>query len=265
MPIASRIPGIESRTSVVRMRIASILPPRPPASAPMIIPITSAMITALTPTCRLICAPYRIRLNWSRPWRSVPMTCADDGGWRRFESSPSSGPYGAMIGASRAAPMNTTMHTTPSIAGLLRMSRRNAADHRPRLARRSASGVTVVAVAVMGSSLRSRVPYPRVEVGVADVDQEVHHQEHEGEDEDRRLDDEVVTVADRLHHVPPHAVPAEHGLGQHGAGEQPADLEADDRDHRQPRVAHDVPCVDPALLEALRASRPDVVLVVHVE
>ena len=53
-----------------------------------------------------------------------------------------------MNGARIAAPTNTTMHTTPSIAGLLRSSRRQASDHRPRLARRSATGVMVVAGSV---------------------------------------------------------------------------------------------------------------------
>src|SRR5215203_3356486 len=132
-----------------------------------------------------------------------------------------------MTGANTAAPMNTTMHTTPNIAGLLRSRRRNASDHRPRLARRSARGVgpTVVAGAVIDLPPRSRVPDPRVEVRVADVHQEVHHEEDQREDEDRGLDDEVVAVADRLHHVPPDAVPREHRLGEDGAGEEAADLE----------------------------------------
>ena len=91
MPIASRIPGIDSRTSVERMSTASTLPPIPPAAAPMMTPKNSAMITATTPTWRLIWAPYRMRLNWSRPWRSVPMMNCGEGGSRLLPGR-SSGP-----------------------------------------------------------------------------------------------------------------------------------------------------------------------------
>ena len=51
----------------------------------------------------------------------------------------------------------------------------------------------------------------------------------------------------------------------HGAREQAAHLEADDGDHRQPGVAHDVAVVDPLLGQALGASGSHVVLVGDVE
>ena len=57
MPIASRMPGIASRTSVTRISTASTLPPRPPASAPMITPMMRPMTTDATPAMRLTWAP----------------------------------------------------------------------------------------------------------------------------------------------------------------------------------------------------------------
>ena len=59
--------------------------------------------------------------------------------------------------------------------------------------------------------------------------------------------------------------PGEDRLGEDGAREQQPDLEADDRRDRQQRVPEDVPRVDGARRDALRARRADVVLVLDVE
>src|SRR5664280_2364857 len=160
-----------------------------------------------------------------------------------------------MYGARTAAVTKIAMHTAPTKAGPLRISRRNASRHSPRLAR--AVGRATMAI----GWLTSAVPDPWVQERVADVHDQVHHQEDRGEDQDERLDHDVVVVLDRAHHPGADAVPREDRLGQDGAGEQAAHLEADDRRDGQPRVAHDVPVVDAALGEALGPRGPDVVLV----
>ncbi len=73
IPIASRMPGIARRTSTIRMRTESTLPPNAPAIAPIVPPIVRAISTETTPTKRLIRAPNRIRLNRSWLCLSVPM------------------------------------------------------------------------------------------------------------------------------------------------------------------------------------------------
>ena len=45
MAMASRMPGIASSTSVIRIRTVSTRPPKAPATAPMVPPIARPMIT----------------------------------------------------------------------------------------------------------------------------------------------------------------------------------------------------------------------------
>ena len=86
-----------------------------------------------------------------------------------------------------------------------------------------------------------------------------------GEDQDDGLDDQVVVVLDRIDDVAADAGPGEDRLRDDGAGEQTADLEADDRRDRQPCVAHDVARVDALVGQPLGSCRPDIVLVGDVE
>src|SRR5574337_174596 len=138
------------------------------------------------------------------------------------------------------------MHTRPTMAGPLRRSRRRASPQRPRLAR-AATGRLATAV----PAAISAVPDARVEEGVADVHDEVHHEEDEGEDQDRRLDHEVVMVLDGVDPPGAHPVPGEDRLGDHRPGQEAAYLEPDDGGHRQPGVAHDVAGIHPPLGETL--------------
>src|SRR3990172_5249815 len=225
MPMASRMPGMASRTSTTRIRTLSARPPAAPAMAPTKPPMITPKMTEPSPTRRLIRAPYTTRVNSSRPCRSWPMRCSGRGGY-----GPVAPPLASGGGGDRA----------PGAGG----------------GGGGAGGTTAtVPLGISG------VPDARVEEGVGDVHDKVHHQEDEGEDEDRRLHHEVVAVTDGVDDPAPHAVPGEDGLGDDRAGEQAADLEADDRHHRQPGVAHDVPSVDTPLGEALGARRAHVVLV----
>src|ERR1035437_489208 len=260
IPIASRIPGTASRTSVMRIRTVSTLPPTPPASAPMVVPKMSPKATATTPTVRLIRAPYRTRLNSSRPSRSVPMRWARSGPCLLRARFPTAGSYGAMIGASTAPSTKMAMKTSPRIAGPFRNNRWNASRHSPLLARGAArTTADVVPEAISG------IPDPRIEEGIAAVLDPVHHGVNRWEDEGQRLNHDVVVVLDRGHHPRADAGPVEDGLGQDRAATERAHLQSDDGDHRQPGVAHDMAVVDPAPGEALGPRRPHVVLVADVD
>src|SRR6266511_778731 len=259
MPIASRMPGTARSTSTTRISTLSTRPPAAPARAPTIPPIVRPMTTEITPTNRLIRAPNMTRLSSSRPCRSRPNQCAalgPGGGCRAGKRA--SGSYGAMIGANTATITNTPMRNIPSSAGRLRRSRRRASRHRPLLARGSIR-VTAATVVISG------VPDPRVEEGVADIHDEIHEEEDEGENEDHRLNDVVVMILDRLHDVLADAVPGKHRLRDHRACEQAAHLQPDDRRDGQPRIAHDVAVVHPPLAKALGPGRSNVVLVGDVQ
>src|SRR5574340_711899 len=107
-----------------------------------------------------------------------------------------------MYGASTAPTTKMAMQTSPTRAGPFRRRRCQASPQRPRLARGAARTTIVGSRAVI-----SGVPDPRIEEGVADVDDQVHEEEDRGEDQDRRLDDHVVVVLDGGHDPRPHAVP----------------------------------------------------------
>src|SRR5450756_362728 len=195
MPIASRMPGTASSTSVIRMRRASTLPPAPPAIAPITVPKARPTSTATTPTVRLMRAPYRTRLNSSRPSRSVPIGCARLGPCLPEARFPIVGSYWAITGARTAPRMKIAMQMSPKIAGPFRLRRRRASRHKPRLAR----GVERTITAVVWSAI-SAVPDPRIEECVADVHEQVHGQEDRREDQDECLHDDVVVVLDGGHH-----------------------------------------------------------------
>src|ERR1035437_1082574 len=95
-----------------------------------------------------------------------------------FASEPSVGPYGAIRGARTAPSTKIEMQTRPTIAGLLRNTRRKASRHRPRLARGAAGTTTTADWLVI-----SAVPDPRIEQGVPEVDDQVHRQEDRRENQ----------------------------------------------------------------------------------
>ncbi len=69
---ASTMYGKASTASVNRARIVSITPPKYPAIRPTTTPATVPIAVVTKPTNREMRAPYRIRMNRSRPVPSLP-------------------------------------------------------------------------------------------------------------------------------------------------------------------------------------------------
>ncbi len=65
--------------STMRIISESVPPPKNPAMAPKLVPITTAMSVARMPTLSEIRAPYTTRENRSRPTESVPNQWSRDG------------------------------------------------------------------------------------------------------------------------------------------------------------------------------------------
>src|SRR3954471_8654421 len=100
---------------------------------------------------------------------------------------------------------------------------------------------------------------PGVEEGVDDVDDQVSEDEDHGDEEDDALHDGIVTIEDGPHQDAADAADGEDGFGDDGAAEQQSQLNADDRDHRNERVAQSVAEDDGPLWQPLGARCPHVV------
>ena len=74
------------------------------------------------------------------------------------------------------------------------------------------------------------------------------------------LQERVVAAVERLHRQRPEAGPAEHDLGRDRPGHDVAEVDRDQRDHREQGVGEGVLVEDAAVREALRPGRRDVVL-----
>ena len=184
MPIASRMPGIASMTSTTRIRTASTLPPSAAGErSDRRRPISTPMTTAVTPATQADLGPV------DHPAELVAALeigthagARRSGGWSRSDQRClRAGRTGAMSGASTAARTKIgDEDTARTCAGRLRDRRRSGiapqAAAAPGLRRGGRPGSLVQP---------SGVPDPRVEEGVADVHHQVHHQEDEGEDQDR--------------------------------------------------------------------------------
>src|SRR3989475_620017 len=199
---------------------------------------------------RLARAPIaRAASTYSR-WpaeRTEPRTrCAADGGWRRSLTWSAIGSAGAMSGANAAMRSSAPNRTSPTTSGGERRTRR-----RSGVTRRRGAAAARAALAIAD---------PRVEPGVKDVDHEVRQQVRDRDEEDCPLHQREVAVEDRLDREAPHAGPAEDGLDDERAAEQGAELESDDRRHRDERVLERVPEDDEPLAQSLRARRPQVLL-----
>ena len=81
-----------------------------------------------------------------------------------------------------------------------------------------------------------------------------------GQDQEDRLEHRVVARLERLLGERPEAGPAEHDLDRDRAGDDEAEVDADERDRRQQGVRDRVAAQDARLAEALGLGRRDVVL-----
>src|SRR5919197_1369759 len=115
------------------------------------------------------------------------------------------------------------------------------------------------------SSRATSVPDPRVDERVQDVDDQVRADDEHGPEQHGSLDGRQVRVDDRVVGVAPDPRIFEHGLREHGAAEEKADVESRHGDDGRERGAQAVPADDAAFGEPLGARGPDVVLAHHLD
>ena len=155
-----------------------------------------------------------------------------------------------MSGAKIAMTTMQPRMTNPTMAPGLRRSRSHASAQSPLagpLLERDFAGFEL-------GDAHLLEPDPRVEDAVGEVDEQVDEDDDDGDEEDAALDDGVVARLDRVDQPGADAREGEDRLGEHRAGEQQPDLEADDRRDRQHRVAQDVAAVDRPRRQALGAA-----------
>src|SRR5436309_2257540 len=120
--------------------------------------------------------------------------------------------------------------------------------------------ITAVSIRTLMASPPSLVPDARVEPRVEEVHGEVDQDEAQRDHQHTALHERKVASENALNHQGADARPGEDGLGQHGAAQQVAGLDADDRDDGNQRVLQSMAQHDRALDDALGPRRPDVVL-----
>ena len=87
--------------------------------------------------------------------------------------------------------------------------------------------------------------------------------EKEGDEQEIGRHDRDIDVLNRLQEELTHAGPGEHRLGDDGEGDDRAELQADDRDHRHERVLERVAEMHLTLGEAARSREADVIGAQH--
>src|SRR3954470_14088973 len=115
------------------------------------------------------------------------------------------------------------------------------------------------------SAMGGSVPHSRVEERVDHVDDQVQQDDEERAEQDGALDRRQIALLDRVEGQAADAGDVEDRLGEDGAAEQDAEVQAEDRDDRRDRRAHAVLEDDASLPEALRAGGAYVVLVEHID
>ena len=124
---------------------------------------------------------------------------------------------------------------------------------------RAAAGARRDGCGLRGGAHAAEVPEPdaRVEVGVGDVDQDVEEDDEEGAEERHRHDRGEVLLFQRFRGEQADAFDVEERLGDdRAAADQHAEVEPEQGDHRDQRVAQHVLGHHPALLSPLaRAVR----------
>ena len=228
MASASRMPGKREQdvhdAHHQRRRAARRSSPTPGRAACR---APTAMETAIRPTVSEIRAPWSTRLATSRPNWSLPS--------RKREPGGCSASRGAVLIGSRGL-----SHGAPSAISA-RVPRMRA-DHAPRWrASRRRAGAPRDAGAVAAAASATPTPDARIGEGVGHVDQHVDQHVGGGHEQHRALHEREVLGEDAADDEPAEARPAEDGLHDHGAGQQIAELQAEDRDHRDQRVLERVP------------------------
>src|SRR3989454_7490339 len=243
----------------------SSVPSQYPDTSPSRVPSTVPMITDASPTVSDTRAPYTIRLSTSRPSGSVPNgnaavgACMRIGNPRSFRLN-SYGSRGASTGARMATTTSPRMIIALTAPSGLRRTSRHTAPHTPHSAKGAPSPPCDTA-----AGAASAVTDSGIKPGVAQVDEQVRHHDHRGEEQHGALDQGVVAQQDGVEHQAADARLQEDELHDHGAPEQHRELLADDRHDRDERVLQRVPHDHGALAHTLGARRADVILPQHLE
>src|SRR6266508_6254275 len=189
--------------------------------SPSVVPMVRAMPTATTPVVSDTRAPKRTRERRSRPIASVPSGNRELGGSSAASRNTRSGSYGARRSARSAASANSAM--------------------------------TASATRTCGRRSRgSRIADTRIHERVQKIDDDVHEHVRGRDQQHHSLHEREVALKDRLHGESPDARAREDAIDDDRPREQPAELEADDRDHWDEARAEDVADEHHALRQPLR-------------
>src|SRR6266508_5279026 len=104
-----------------------------------------------------------------------------------------------------------------------------------------------------------------IEEGIGDVGEEVDEHEGRGDHQQGALHHRIVSSEDALHDETAHPREREDRLGEYGATEVEAEIEAEDRQDGDHGVAQRVPVYYEPIRDALCAGRPDIVLAQHLQ
>src|SRR5215467_5731009 len=165
----------------------------------------------MSPTVSESLAPCSARLATSRPYWSLPRTKRAPGGWSDSRGAVLIGSRGLSHGAAAAIEASKDRITRPRTAPRCRVRRRSAPG---RLAE-SDSGI---------------------DVGIGDVDQHVDQHVGRGDEQHGALHERKGLGEDAADDEAAETGAAEDGLDDHGAGQEIAELQAEDRDHRDERI-----------------------------
>src|SRR5207249_934821 len=137
-------------------------------------------------------------------------------------------PSTASTGARMATPTSPRMITALAAPRGLRRTSRHTAPHNPRSAADASSPPCDTAAAGAASAVTDS----RIKPGVAQVDEQVRHHDHRGEEQHGALDQGVVAQQNGVEHQAADARLQKDELHDHGAPEQHGELLADHRHDR---------------------------------
>src|SRR6266850_6657598 len=204
-------------------------------------PTNRASSTDDTPTSSEMRVPWMTRLSMSRPSWSVPRRWSQLGRAKVWVWSLAIGLWGASTSAKRAVTSSMATIATPTSAVVLRRSRRKPCtrgdSERSAGAPHATRGTVVTSASLrlpprMGCMVMgpSGVPDPRIQERVAQVHEEVHHDESERRQQGEALHLLVVPRNDR--------VDAEGAEPRHGEECLHHDRAADEEPHLQAHHGH---------------------------
>src|SRR5581483_7406464 len=113
---------------------------------------------------------------------------------------------------------------------------------------------------IRAGAARSGVADEWVEVAVGEIDDQVDQQEAHREDQHDPLQHRIVALRDRVEGVETKTRKAEDRLDDHRAAENQPELDAEQRHHRDQRIAQRMARHDREFAQPLRLRRADVVL-----